>query len=192
MVDYKNGKIYIVRNTVNDKIYVGSTCVLLCERLRKHRSEINTKEKKGRLLMVAMRELGKNNFCIELLENYACENKEQLKAREGYYQRLYKSYINGYNKKIEDRTRDEWLKDNEERVKEYQYKWTRKYRKENKDKLHEKEKEYRQSNKHNIDRKVLCAHCSLQLNIGNVIKHVRRKHDNTVKTKEGHYKEIEN
>ena len=31
--DYQKGKIYIIRNDVNDLTYIGSTCQLSCQRM---------------------------------------------------------------------------------------------------------------------------------------------------------------
>ena len=37
---YKNGKIYCIRNTIDDDIYVGSTTQLLCKRMAGHRNNM--------------------------------------------------------------------------------------------------------------------------------------------------------
>ena len=58
MPDYQEGKIYKIYNTVNDDIYVGSTTLKLCERMRDHRRCINSKIKKDRPLYQAFREHG--------------------------------------------------------------------------------------------------------------------------------------
>ena len=60
-----------------------------------------------------MREHGANNFYIELLEDYPCQNREQLRAKEGEYIRK----LSTRNKRIERRTIQEWRKDNEEYLK---------------------------------------------------------------------------
>ena len=75
-------------------------------------------------IYLAMREIGIDQFYIELLENYPCGSKEQLNAREGHCIREQDSYNNGYNGKIEGRTPSEWYVDNAEqcktKVREYQ------------------------------------------------------------------------
>ena len=38
MVNYQLGKIYTVRSLTSPEIYVGSTCMILCKRMAKHRS----------------------------------------------------------------------------------------------------------------------------------------------------------
>jgi predicted GIY-YIG superfamily endonuclease len=37
----KNGKIYCIRDTVDDDIYVGSTTQMLCKRMVHHRSDMH-------------------------------------------------------------------------------------------------------------------------------------------------------
>ena len=39
-MNYRNGKIYCIINTVDDDIYVGSTTQLLTERMCLHRSKL--------------------------------------------------------------------------------------------------------------------------------------------------------
>ena len=43
--DYKNGKIYCIRNNINDDIYVGSTTQPLSKRMAWHRDAAKNKEK---------------------------------------------------------------------------------------------------------------------------------------------------
>ena len=37
--NYQNGKIYCIRNTIDDDVYVGSTTQALSQRMEKHRSD---------------------------------------------------------------------------------------------------------------------------------------------------------
>ena len=62
-----------------------------------------------------MHEFGKEQFHIELLEEYYCENNEQLRAREGHHIRQ-KGTINGI---IEGRTHKERIEEQKERWQEY-------------------------------------------------------------------------
>jgi hypothetical protein len=79
---YSNGKIYQVRNRINDKVYVGGTCQLLCKRMTIHRQYAETREGQ---LYDEMRRLGKEHFYIELIEKYPCGNKDDLTARQHFY-----------------------------------------------------------------------------------------------------------
>ena len=53
---YENGKIYCIRNWVDDDIYVGSTTQALSKRFQKHK-DILTTFKKDRKLYSKMNEL---------------------------------------------------------------------------------------------------------------------------------------
>ena len=132
---YKNGKIYCIRNYITDDIYIGSSCEkYLSKRWVKHKSNINYDRDKNMPLYQKMRELGVENFYIELIENYPCESQDQLRAREGHYIREMATL----NKRIETRTEKEWREDN----KEYMQEWRKQHYQENKAEIDEKAKKY--------------------------------------------------
>ena len=80
--DFSKGKIYCIRNAINNDIYIGSTCQSLSQRMAQHRKDVNFKQ--GMKLHKSMKELGRENFYIELLEECPCENFLQLtRARRG-------------------------------------------------------------------------------------------------------------
>ena len=83
MPDYSKGKIYKILNNIDDEIYVGSTTETLGQRMAKHRAA--RKSKPQYKLYKHMNELGVDNFYIELIENYPCNDVYELRAREGYY-----------------------------------------------------------------------------------------------------------
>ena len=114
-MDYKNGKIYQILNNVNDDVYVGSTTQLLCKRFYCHKSHSDTLFRKHKLSEL-MRTIGKNNCYIELIENYPCNTKEELIAREGHYIRERATL----NQQIAGRTRKERREVNAEHIKEKQ------------------------------------------------------------------------
>ena len=137
-MDYKNGKIYKILNTVNNDCYIGSTCQKLCQRMAKHRSVMNAKNKQHYNLYQAMREIGSDKFYIELLKEYPCENVEQLRAVEGEYIRQ----MGTLNNRIEARTKQEYTNDTKERKREYD-----KQRRENKrEELNQQKREYYNNN----------------------------------------------
>ena len=86
MPDYSKAKIYKILNDVDDDVYVGSTCQPLSVRMAGHRCYSGTSPLK---LYHKMRDIGVHHFYIELIEETPCENKEQLRAREGEYIRKY-------------------------------------------------------------------------------------------------------
>lgn len=95
MPNYQNGKIYVIRNHVNDKVYVGSTTMTLSQRMSHHRR--TAQQKPAVKLYAAFHELGIEKFYIELLETFPCDTVHELMAKEGYHMRLINSVRNGYN-----------------------------------------------------------------------------------------------
>ena len=138
--DYKNGKVYSIRNTVDDDIYIGSTCEkYLSKRMVKHKSSAKADGRdRNMLLYQKMNELGIENVYIELIENYPCKSKDQLRAREQHYIREMATL----NKRVEGRTLEEWQEDSKGYMKE----WKKQYSKERKDEIKEKVKKYREEN----------------------------------------------
>ena len=90
-----------------------------------------------------------DDYKIELLEEYPCNNKEQLLKKEGEYIRNNECC----NKYIPDRTRKEYKKQytkiNEEKIKEK----NKQYKEANKEEIKEKNKQYKEANKEEIRRK---------------------------------------
>ena len=137
---YQNGKHYCIRNDVDDDIYVGSTTQLLCKRMVAHRAKV--KSKPHYKLYVKMIELGIEHLYIELIENYPCDNKEELRKREGHYIRERETI----NTLIAGRTKTEWTNENKEHVKATQ----KQYYNDNKEEMQKQHKEYREEHKDEI------------------------------------------
>ena len=133
-VDYQEGKIYKIYNTINDDIYVGSTTQKLCERMRHHRCSRN------RLIHKAFIDLGVKNFFIELIEKCPCNDKDELRKKEGEYIRSLKPSL---NMRIEGRNKTEYYIDN----KEHLLQLMNKYNENNKEHVREYMKQYRETNK---------------------------------------------
>lgn len=114
--DYSKGVIYVIKNIVNDKMYVGSTIQDIQVRFNKHKADINSKKGRTIQLYIAIRELGKDKFFIEEVEKYPCNNKIDLTAREGYWIKSLDTYKNGYNQLINGRTKKEHYEDNKEDI----------------------------------------------------------------------------
>lgn len=89
------GIIYMIRNKLNDKIYIGQTRLGLERRLRGHIRDML----KGSKLVIhnAIRKYGVENFEIKVI--CTTNNVESLDELEKYYIRSYKSFIKqgGYN-----------------------------------------------------------------------------------------------
>lgn len=90
------GFIYIIKNTVNTKVYIGQTKVSIDIRWKEHLRHANTGDQ---LINKAMRKYGVDKFYIECLE--IC-NIEDIDSREMYYIDLYDSVdkSKGYNVSI--------------------------------------------------------------------------------------------
>ena len=58
---YNNAKIYQVLNSVNDEVYVGSTCQALSKRMHQHKYYCHKKDYEFYKLM---RDTGEDNFIL--------------------------------------------------------------------------------------------------------------------------------
>ena len=63
---YQEGKIYKIYNTINGDIYVGSTTLKLCERMRDHRRCYRHRTRQHYPLCKAFIEHGVEHFFTEL------------------------------------------------------------------------------------------------------------------------------
>jgi hypothetical protein len=128
---YQRGKIYKIVNDSLNLTYYGSTIEpTVARRLTHHKT--NYKEwKNGRPnYTTCFKLMEEGNFQIILLENYPCNSKDELHARERYYI----ENNDCVNKIMPTRTRQEYYKFN-------------------KDILNEKSKEYYESNKEEVKQK---------------------------------------
>lgn len=91
-----NGFIYIIRNTVNQKVYIGQTKVSVNQRWKEH---LRHAPYGDQLINRAMNKYGTDKFWIETLE--VC-NLNVIDEREKYYIALYDSTdkSKGYNVSI--------------------------------------------------------------------------------------------
>ena len=81
---YHNSKMYVVKNNFNTEQYIGSTTTALGKRMIKQRCGANQSPYLSKFYSY-MNENGIENFYIELIEEYKCENIEQLTKREGEF-----------------------------------------------------------------------------------------------------------
>ena len=146
MPDYKKSKIYKIVCDTSGEVYYGSTIQSLSMRLTGHRQDAK------RHYCSSKQIIDRGNYSIVLVEEYPCENKEQLCRRERYY--IENNVC--VNKEIPTRTMKEYREDNKEKIKEI----SREYREDNKERIKEwqennkeKIKEYRVVNKERINQK---------------------------------------
>ena len=150
-MDYQNGKIYCIRNSIDDEIYVGSTTQRLSKRLSKHKSDMKVLSGK---LYQEMKNVGTENFYIELIENYRCSSKEELNKKEGEYIRQ----MGTLNYQVSGRTRQEYREENRDKEqlrhkvyydnnKEKELQRVKKYKENNVEKEKERCKKYNDEHK---------------------------------------------
>lgn len=84
--------VYCIKNQINNKVYVGVTSKTIGQRFSWHLRDCRVG--KSKKLYDAMRELGIENFYIELLTE--CD-KSNVKQLEEHYINLFDSYKSGYN-----------------------------------------------------------------------------------------------
>lgn len=85
-----NYKVYIIKNDINEKVYIGSTVNTLAFRFRQHCNGI------GSELDRDIKKYGKEHFSIELLSE-GISNIEKVDDIENYYIDLFDSIKSGYN-----------------------------------------------------------------------------------------------
>ena len=111
MPDYQKSKIYKLWSPSKNLVYYGSTIQSLSQRLAGHimdkkNYDIDTKKYYTSYLILEC-----EDYKIELVEEYACNNKQQLEKKEGEYIKENECV----NKRIEGRTPKECYKDNAEK-----------------------------------------------------------------------------
>ncbi len=113
MPDYSKGKIY--RISAGDLTYYGSTTQLLCNRMGQHRKDFRLNKGYASALVLQQDPEAK----IVWVEDYPCENKEQLNAREQYYQDNYPcvNKNKAYTGLSEAEYQAQYRQDNAERLK---------------------------------------------------------------------------
>lgn len=84
--------IYMIRNNINGKAYIGQS-INIMRRFEDHKRKA-LKGDTDNQLYIDMRTLGHNNFTFRVLE--ICP-PHLLNKREKHYVKEYNSYTNGYN-----------------------------------------------------------------------------------------------
>jgi group I intron endonuclease len=176
-MDFSKGKIYAIRNYDNDKIYIGSTVQKLCSRMSSHRKDAKTRPHS---IYKAMNEIGIDKFYIELIEDYPCENIEQLRSREGHFIRQFDSMKNGYNEKLAGRSEKERALEYYYEHQEEQIARSRAYREQHREELNERVREYGKKNKELIaerrrSKKAICPHCNKEMRKDSLNNHIKNK-----------------
>jgi hypothetical protein len=140
MPDYQKAKIYKLWSPSKNIIYFGSTTQAISQRLGEHLSNYkkynndNTKKYMSSFLV-----LDCEDYKIELLEEYACNNKQQLEKKEGEYIKNNECV----NKRVAGRTNDEYMKYYRENNVEKLRERAKQFKEKNPDKIKEYNRKYR-------------------------------------------------
>ena len=81
-VDYQNGKIYVIVNSINDKIYIGSCSTELRIRFNAHKCDAKNKQSRVSPLFYQTFKDNLDCFKIIFIENFPCNSKTELEKRE--------------------------------------------------------------------------------------------------------------
>lgn len=88
------GKIYMIVNDLNDKIYVGQTIQSLAARFKNHCCYSKSDRSQNMYIKRAIHKYGREHFRIVLLEEV---DQSMLDERERYWIKKLDSFHNGYN-----------------------------------------------------------------------------------------------
>lgn len=139
---YQNSKIYKVVDIGYNMCYVGSTYEGLSQRMSKHRSGYKSylNGKGGKVgCYDIFDKFGVKNCKIELIEHFPCNDKFELRKREGHHIQNNECV----NKVVAGRTHEEYYNDNKEGIVE----WQKQYYKNNYNKIRERITNYYEQNK---------------------------------------------
>ena len=139
MPDYAKSKIYKIVCNITGETYYGSTTQTLAQRITGHRYGAAKNKYSSREI------IERGDYYYVLCEECPCENKEQLHAIE----RKWIDENECINKRIPNRTHDEYYKENEEYFKQK----AKENREKNKEAIYERRKQYREKNKEEIKEK---------------------------------------
>jgi hypothetical protein len=174
MPDYSKGSIYKIVCNNTGLIYIGSTCQPLHQRLAGHVRSYNKDKYYSSSEIIAG-----GNYSIILIEEYQCQNKQQLLRKE----REYIESLECVNKRCPISSDDE-KKEKRKEYREINKKAIQEWRDINKETRLQKQREYHQLNRENIlekqkqykSQKVICSICSKEMRKDTLTKHKIKLH----------------
>lgn len=110
MPDFQNAKIYKLVNSIDSKIFVGSSCQDLCVRKATHR--YMARYEPHRAVYLHLNTIGWENVKIILIEKFPCKDREEMKKREHFWYEQLKPCL---NERVPFSTPQNALKKNQER-----------------------------------------------------------------------------
>jgi len=146
---YLNSKIYKLIDNTNGDIYIGSTCISLKKRLKKHKDNYYEYKKKDGRGSASYDIIKNNDYKIELLEYFPCKTKQELLNKEREYIENNKCInknkpITTHQEKLNQKK--EWQTINKNKLQEKR----KVYRDKNRNKISETTKNYYEANKDKI------------------------------------------
>ena len=188
MSDYSQGKIYkLYIPGIDEVCYIGSTITSLSERFDNHKYQANNINQK-KTGAAPLFEEG-NEVVISLIEEYPCQTKQELEARERYWIEQYPDCVNkniptrGWKERWEQNRQHnldlhkKWIEEN----KEQQAAYKKAKREADLEAARSKEREAnarRDKEKRNAWKKakVTCDKCGIKLSRNNFPTHKKNKH----------------
>jgi len=165
---YTKAKIYKITSDSTDKIYIGSTCNTLSKRIGQHKTDYKSFLNNNFHKISSFEIIKLGNAIITLIEDYPCDRKEQLHARERYFIELNKAIC--VNKNIPNRTHKQYYEDNKDKKANY----NKQYNIDNKDKIANYNKQHYIENKEKFTEKHSCE-CGGKYTTENKTKHLKTK-----------------
>ena len=150
---YQNGKIYKITDIEYKRSYFGSTVQPLSTRMAKHRNhyKMYLNDTYCRLSSFDLfDEFGVDNCKIELVENFSCNSKEELNAREGYHIRT----TTCVNKQVAGRSDEQYRVEHKQQIRDY--------RQNNKERINELKVIYYHEHSEKLKEPILCE-CGLYI-----------------------------
>ena len=100
-IDYTNSIIYLILDKHTRECYVGSTATSLAKRMYRHRENLKAynkwvaggKQGKTRTNCASYAILERNQYTSFELEKFPCNDKRELRSREGYYIDKYRQDV---------------------------------------------------------------------------------------------------
>lgn len=86
--------IYVIKNDINNKVYIGKTNFSIEKRFKEHLKDCTKTRKEKRPLYNAIDKYGEKHFWIELIEECSAE---EASDKEKYWIKYFNSYEAGYN-----------------------------------------------------------------------------------------------
>jgi hypothetical protein len=157
-IDYSKGKIYKIIDLDSNECYIGSTCEpTLARRLAGHVSCYKSYLNGNYHYVTSFKIIQNGDYDIVLIENYPCNSKDELHARESHYTQSM-DCVNKVKKQglINKIGKVEYGKQYREANKEQIKEQTKQYRGDNREQIKQYREQYREEHKKEMNQKHDC------------------------------------